>query len=315
MKRKVVIVLGPTGSGKSGVAYKIAKDFSGFLIVADSRQVYRGMDVGTNKDPVELRKGKYYWNGIEECLVNIVDSDDEFTLDDWLKACRKCIEDHPNQLPVIVGGTGLYISALVNNYQLGKGFDPKLRVKAEELLKTKGIEYLLNEVKNIDPDIEQKIESSNPRRVLRAYEICSGTKKPMSQEKSFDSDDSAQDPKGESEFEFIQFGMKVDREKLYEKLNRRAKEQFDEGLEYEVRGLLEEGYSKDSSALSGIGYRQVIRYLDGEISREESIELNQRDNRRYAKRQMTWFKRDESINWIDGYSEVGEYLISSRGVK
>jgi tRNA dimethylallyltransferase len=296
-KRKIVVVLGPTGSGKSEIALEIAKEHDGFLIVADSRQVYKEMDIGTNKDPVELRNGKYYWDGIEECLVNIVEPDDEFTLDDWLKACRKCIADHPDQLPVIVGGTGLYISALVNNYQLGKGYDSKLREKAEELLKTKGVEYLLSEVKKIDPDIEQKIESSNPRRVLRAYEICSCTKKSFSHEN------------GESEFEFIQFGMKVDREKLYEKLDKRAKEQFDEGLEYEVRGLLEEGYKRDSSAFSGIGYRQVIRYLDGEISREEAIELNQRDNRRYAKRQMTWFKRDKNIKWIEGYGEVEKCLL------
>jgi tRNA dimethylallyltransferase len=296
VKRKVIIVLGPTGSGKSEIARKIAKDNNGFLIVADSRQIYQEMDIGTNKDSVTLKRGKYDWNGVEECLVNIVKPNQEYTLDDWLKACKKCINDHPKQLPVIVGGTGLYISALVNNYQLGKGFDTKLREKAEKLLKLKGLEYLLSEIKKIDPEIEHKIESINPRRVLRAYQICSSTKEPLQFEK------------GESEYEFIQFGMKTDREKLYIKLNKRAKEQFDDGLVKEVEALLEKGYKSDSPALSGIGYRNVVKCLKGEISTEEAIELNQRDNRRYAKRQMTWFKRDKSINWIENYSEVNSLL-------
>ncbi|MBT4722909.1 tRNA (adenosine(37)-N6)-dimethylallyltransferase MiaA [Candidatus Falkowbacteria bacterium] len=295
-KKKVIIVLGPTGSGKSEIAYKIAKDFNGFLIVADSRQIYQKMAIGTNKDPVELENGKYYWKGIEECLVNIVAPDKEFTLDDWLKACKKCIKDHPDQLPVIVGGTGLYLSALVNNYQLGKGYDPKLRQKAEKLLKTKGIEYLLSEIKKIDPEIEHKIESTNSRRVLRAYQICSSTREPLTFEK------------GESEYEFVQFGMKTEREKLCEKLDKRAKEQFDEGLVEEVKNLLDNGIDSKSPALSGIGYKNVVKYLQDEISMEDAIELNQRDNRRYAKRQMTWFKRDRTISWIDNYNQVNKIL-------
>jgi len=323
IKRKVIIVLGPTGSGKSDIAYKIAKDFNGFLIVADSRQIYKVMDIGTNKDPVKLCRSplcettaeraankvlrhslpqgtvtrKYCWNGIEECLVNIISPDQSFTLDDWLKACKKEIKNHPDQVPVIVGGTGLYISALVNNYQLQGSLDNKLRQKAEKLLETKGVEFLLNEIKKIDPEIEHKIESTNPRRVLRAYEICTATGQPL------------QTKKTQAEYEFLQLGIKVDKVKLYLKLDKRAKEQFEQGLVEETESLLKK-YDKNLPAMSGIGYRQVIRFLEGEISKEQAIELNQRDNRRYAKRQLTWFKRDKSIKWIDSYKHAKDIIKS-----
>lgn len=285
MKKKVVIVVGSTGSGKSDLALALAKEFNGYLIGADSRQLYKGMDIGTNKDPAVWQEGKLLWDGVEEYLIDIINPDESFTLDDWLKQTKEIINKN-EKTPIIVGGTGLYTTALVHGYELQGGLDERLRIKLEKILEKKGVEALLKKIKKIDPEIEDKIDISNPRRVLRAAEICLSTKKPLDFNKK------------QSEYEFLQIGLEIDRKSLYERLNKRAEVQFERGLVEEVKDLLDKGYDRKSPALSGIGYRQVIRYLDGEISKEEAIELNKRDNRRYAKRQMTWYKREKDIKWL-----------------
>lgn len=296
MKKKIIIVLGPTASGKSGIALELAKKFNGFLISADSRQVFRKMNIGTNKDQGVWVKGKFSVDGIEECLIDLVDPNKYYCLENWLRDLKSVIETHPNKLPIIVGGTGLYISALVNNYELPGVFDQKLRDKVEKWLAKYGLVYLINKAKKIDSNIGEKIDLNNPRRVARALEILMQTKKPLAA------------GTGESEYEFLQLGISMAREELYQRINARVDIMMKEGLVDEVKKLMAEGYDCKSAAMSGIGYRQICQFLNHEISGEQAVELIQRDTRRYAKRQMTWFKRDKTIHWVKDVVEAKDFL-------
>ena len=285
MLKKIIVILGPTGSGKSALALKLAKKFNGYLISADSRQVYKQMNIGTNKDKGLWRENKYFVSGIEECLVDFLDLNKLYSVNEWVRQAKEEIISHKNKLPIIVGGTGLYISALIDNYEL-PGFNAKIRVKVAKEYEQKGLSFILARLKKIDPSIEQKIDTSNPRRVLRAYEICLLTKKPLNNAKK------------KRAYDSLQIGIDIDRQKLHAKLDKRCKQQFDEGLVSEVQNILKSGCSDDIAPLSGIGYRHVIRLLNKEINQETALSLNQRDNRRYAKRQMTWFRRDKRIHWV-----------------
>ena len=319
MKKKIIVILGATASGKSGIAIELAKKFNGFLISADSRQVYQSMDIGTNKDSLICIDGKYFIDGVSEFLVNEVTPEKLFTLDDWLVRTRavlqsstdksgnqpinqstnKLINQSTNQLinkstnhPIIVGGTGLYISALVDNFDLRGGLDLALRAEIEKVMAEKGADEVLKMIKAIDPDIENKIDIKNPRRVMRAAEICLTTKKPLDWQK------------GESEFDFLLIGVERDRKELYEKINARVDQMIAGGLIEEVEKLMTAGYSCELPSMTGIGYRQICDYLNGKTSIEQAIELIKRDTRRYAKRQMTWFRRDKRIHWIKTANEA-----------
>ena len=297
MKRKVIVILGPTASGKSAIAIELAKKFNGFLISADSRQVFKKMNIGTNKDYGEWRKAKFFVDSVEECLVNLVEPNEYYCLENWLDDVKTAIESHPKKLPIIVGGTGLYISALINNYELPGVYDKKLRIKVEDWLAKYNLKYLIAKARKIDPEIEKKIDLNTPRRVARALEILMQTKKPLVRGTK------------ESEYEPLQVGISLSREELYQKINARVDQMMKNGLVEEVKGLADEGYDCNSVAMSGIGYRQICQFLNHEISGERAIELIKRDTRRYAKRQMTWFKRDKTIHWIRDITEA-ENLIA-----
>jgi len=308
-KRQVIVVLGPTAGGKSGVALALAKKLGGFLISADSRQVFKHMDIGTNKDKGEWRDGVYYvdgalrspqWRGkqaqrdkccIREYMIDVVEPDEPFSVGDWVESVKKVLKKEEGQA-IVVGGTGLYVSALTDGYALPGKFDAKLRARLAKQVEKYGLSYLVNKMKKFDQNIEKKIDVKNPRRVIRAAEIVLQTKKSLKQ------------GKGESQFEFLKIGLDVPREKLYEKINARVDAMVKEGLIDEVKRLLAQGYKKDSSAMSGIGYRQIGLSLNGEITLAQAVELVKRDTRRYAKRQMTWFRRDGSIRWVKNSAEA-----------
>lgn len=296
MARKIIVVLGPTASGKSDIALKLAKQFNGFLISADSRQVFRGMDIGTNKDKGEWRAEKFYVAGIEECLVGVVEPNEYFSVEDWLKSARKVMAGNKSRIPIIVGGTGLYISALIYNYDFPGKYDKKLRQKFEALIEKRGLAALLDKMRKIDPDIEEKIDMKNPRRVARALEILFQTRRPLERAKMV------------GEYDVLQIGINLLREKLYEKINARVEQMMADGLVDEVRTLVSCGYNCQSSALSGIGYREICDFLNHKISGQKAIELIQQNTRRYAKRQITWFKRDKNIHWVNDYQEAVELV-------
>ncbi|NQV12969.1 MAG: tRNA (adenosine(37)-N6)-dimethylallyltransferase MiaA [Parcubacteria group bacterium] len=279
---QLIVILGPTASGKTGLSLSLAQNFNGQIISADSRQIYRGMDIGTDKTTD---------SDIPHHLIDIANPDEEFTLSDYQQAAFKIIESEPTKLNFLVGGTGLYISAIVDNLQIpAVKPDEKLRSKLQKMSSKK----LLAELKKLDPVSAQKIDPQNKRRLIRAIEVCQVTGQPFSE----------QTTKGEPRVEALQIGLDVPREKLYTRINQRVDEMITAGLVDEVKNLLAKGYSKDLPAFSGIGYKEIISYLEKEISLDEATELIKRNTRRYAKKQLTWFRRDKNIRWVKNYQEA-----------
>ena len=295
LRPKVVVVVGPTGSGKSSLALALAKEFNGYLISADSRQIYRGLDIGTNKDPGVWRlvKGKrtFMVDGVPEYMIDVASPRKDYSISLWLRAVKKIIKSQPKRLPIVVGGTGLYTTALVHGFTLSGVHNEELRAELEMRLEVDGLAALSQQLVSLRPANLSEIDLKNPRRVLRALEIALTPKSPRP---------NIQPP----EFDFLEIAPAVDREKLYKKLDIRAIEQFNSGLVDEVQRLLKKGY-RDTKALTGIGYRQVIDYLDGKIDLAEAIRIVQRDNRRYAKRQLTWYRRYPEI-------QIAKNLVAAR---
>ena len=210
------------------------------------------------------------------------------------KESGKIIEKE-NRLPIIVGGTNLYLESLIYNYELPVGKDDKIRLELEKQFEDEGLPSIIQKIKKIDPEIETKIDIYNPRRVMRAAEICLQTGSPLERNK------------GELQYNVLQVGITIDREELYKKINRRVEEMMKEGLLEEVRELKKK-YTNRIQAMTGIGYRQMCMYISKEISLKEAVGLIKRDTRRYAKRQMTWLKRDKTIEWIKNYQEAEEIV-------
>jgi len=296
-RKKVLVILGPTGSGKSDLALELAKKFGGYLISADSQQIYKYSNIGSNKDQGSWKNEEYLVQGIPEYLVDFLEPGQKYSAGQWVEDVKKIIKKNNDKLPIIVGGTGLYIDSLVKNYDLGGEPNEKLREKLEKEYHDKGLDFILKKIEKIDPLISEKIEIKNPRRVLRAAEIILSAKKPLSI------------GKGESEFDFLKIGIDLDRQELYKRLDNRAKKRIETGLIEETKKILDKIKDTKDPLLLGVGNRQSARFIKGEIDKNELIALNSRDNRRYAKRQLTWFRRDRSIHWLKDKKEA-EKLIS-----
>lgn len=280
---KIIVIVGPTASGKTALSLELAKQFVGEIVNADSRQVYRGMNIGTAK--IELDQ-EFLAGGIRHHLIDAADPGEEFSLSHFKRLAFETIDGilSRGKLPIIVGGTGLYVQAIVENLDI-PAVAPDTRLRAE--LEKKDLLELVGMLKQHDPEAYGKVDLKNPRRVVRALEIALSEN--TDQIKKF----SKLDPR----YDALQIGINISREELVARINRRVDEQISAGLVDEVRGLAQ-SYSWDLPAMSGIGYKQIGYFLNGQMSLPEAVELIKRDTRRYAKRQMTWFKRDGSIHWI-----------------
>ncbi|TSC55397.1 MAG: tRNA dimethylallyltransferase [Parcubacteria group bacterium Gr01-1014_18] len=303
---KIIVICGPTASGKTKMSLELAKKFGGEIVSADSRQIYRGMDVGTAKLKInneELRMK----NEATQHLVDIVDQDESYSVAEYQRDADRVIAEilGRGKVPFLVGGTGLYIDAVVERPNQLKIKNEKLKMnnkqQREEILgeiREKGAEMIYKELCEKCPSLAKDLDWRNPRRLVRAVEIC----------KEFGD---VERGKGERIYEVLKLGVEVDRLELYRRIDARVLEMMSAGLEEEARGLAEK-YSWDLPAMSGIGYRQMRQYFAGEISREEAIALIQRDTRRYAKRQMTWFRGDPEIRWVrdagEAEGKVREFL-------
>jgi tRNA dimethylallyltransferase len=302
---KVVVLVGPTASGKTNWAIRLAKKFNGEIISADSRQIYKKMDIGTAKEPGEWRRDglhkTYYVEDVPHHLIGFLDPGKTFTLaefrDKAMKYCEQIIKN--GKVPIVAGGTGLYIHGLVDNLQIPKvAPNDKLRKSLEE----KSNEELVKWLASLDPQSAETVDHNNKRRLIRALEVCILSGTPFSQQQQH----------GEKVFDFLQIGIEVPREILYQRIDKRVQNMFDRGLLKEVEALMRQKYSWELPSMSGIGYRQFKDYFAKQISLDEVKENLQRDTRHYAKRQLTWFKRDERVNWLSEYEEaeklVGEFL-------
>ncbi len=295
---KIIAVVGPTASGKSGLAEEIAKQFNGELICADSRQLYRGMTIGTAKDVGKWEdrdSGKAYVleSGVIEHLVDMLDPDEEFSVADYQRLAKEKILDITSRgkLPILVGGTGLYIKSVIDNLSF-----PEVAPNEEirKRLNVKSLDDLQKTYAACDPIGATAIDENNKRRLVRAIEVCMVTRKPYSQMRK----------NGERLYDSLQLGVELYRESLYQRINHRAIGMVQSGLVDEVQKLIDDGVDPTKSAMGGIGYKEAVDHLQGELSLDEMIALIQRNSRHLAKRQLTWFKRDARIKWTTSNDEA-----------
>lgn len=288
--KKLVVIVGPTASGKSELAVKLAKMFSGAIVSADSRQVYRGLNIGTAKPTRKMMKS------IRHYLIDIRNPNQTYTVwqykKDALQKINKIIQK--DKVPFLVGGTGLYIKTVVDNLEIPRVKpDLKLRKQLESRVKTKGLKNLYNELIKIDPESSYIVDPQNPRRIIRALEVALKTKKPFSLQRK----------KGAPLFDVLQIGLMPKRERI----EKRVDEMTKEGLIREVKNLISH-YDKNLAVFDAIGYREIINYLDKKTSLQEAIEKIKKNTWRYAKRQMTWFKKDNRINWIKNQQQAEKLI-------
>jgi tRNA dimethylallyltransferase len=283
----LVIVLGPTAVGKSRVAVDLALRFGGEIISGDSIQVYRGFDIGTDKPTLEARRG------IPHHLIDIVGPEVQFTAADFVREALAAARDISGRgrLPLVAGGTGLYIKALVDGLFPGPGRDPALRAALEAEAKEKGLDALFQKLEAADPEYARKVRSRDRIRIIRALEVHAATGRPISEH--FKATESPL--KGRR---VLRLGLRLDRESLCRRIDDRVDRMFDRGLVEEVRKLLERGVPESSPPFRALGYSLVLRHLRGEIGRGEAVALTKTDTRRYAKRQMTWFRKMDGVAWF-----------------
>lgn len=294
-KPKICILVGPTGVGKTDVSIELAKALNGEIISADSAQVYKYMDIGTAKaSPEEMQ-------GIKHYMIDEVYPDQSFSVAQFRDRAQAYILEitTKGKLPIIAGGTGLYINSLLNNLEFTASVgDEDFRQEMQNIADEKGNEYLHNMLKDIDPESYERLHPNDTRRVIRALEVHHFTGKTISyfQEES---------KKAPSKYDYAFVGLTMDRQKLYDRINRRVDIMLEKGLVKEVQRLLNMGYSKDLVSMQALGYKEIVQYLMGEITLEEALFILKRDSRHYAKRQLTWFRRDERIEWfnIDEYTD------------
>jgi tRNA dimethylallyltransferase len=291
----IAAIIGPTASGKSELAMAIAARLPVEILVADSRQVFRGLSIGTAKPSLADQRA------IPHHLLDLADPDEAFTVADWLSLARTIVAEVATRgrLPLLVGGTGLYVSALLDGYDIAsQPWSPELRERLSAELETEGLAALAERQGRLDPAAAEHIDLRNPRRVLRALERAEAGGGP-------------QQPRATPyPGRLAMIGISRPRAELYRRIDARAEALFESGLVDEVQALLAAGHRADSAALSSHGYAEAVRYLAGELTLEQAIEVTARRTRQYAKRQLTWFRRDPRIVWI----AAGERAASEPGL-
>jgi tRNA dimethylallyltransferase len=288
MKDRLLTIIGPTAVGKTKLSIHLAQEFHGEIISGDSMQVYRGMDIGTAKIKSEEQEG------IKHYLIDILEPTDEFSVADFQERALQDIKElnQRNVLPILAGGTGLYVQAVTHGFQFAEeSQNEEIRDKWQCFLDQHGPVALHQELAKYDREYAEQLHPNNSRRVIRALEVLEITGKSMSQYQGEWNNDSP--------FNLVMVGLTMDREKLYQRINARVDQMIEEGLVEEVKGLLERGVPESAKALQAIGYKEIIDYLKGELTKDRAIELLKRNTRRFAKRQLTWFRRVKEIQWFD----------------
>ncbi|MEH7177074.1 tRNA (adenosine(37)-N6)-dimethylallyltransferase MiaA [Neobacillus vireti] len=286
-KQKLLVIIGPTAVGKTKLSIELAKRYNGEIISGDSMQIYRGMDIGTAKIKNEEMEG------IPHHLIDIKEPDEGFSVAEFQQLVRAKISEitSKGKLPIIVGGTGLYIQAVIYDYQFSEApADEVFRLHLEDRAKEIGNEALHDELKKVDPESASQIHHNNVRRVIRALEIFHCTGKIMSEYQN------AQQP--DLLYDTALIGLTMEREKLYERINIRVEMMMSEGLIEEVSDLHKRNI-RDCQSIQAIGYKEIYDFLDGKVSFQNAVENLKQNSRRYAKRQLTWFRNKMDVEWFD----------------
>ena len=289
MKRPLIILAGPTAVGKTDLSVRLAKQIYASVISADSMQVYRHMDIGSAKiTPEEM-------DGVPHYLVDVLEPEEEFSVVRFQQMAKEAAEEiyARGQIPLVVGGTGFYVQALLYDIDFTENDgDDSFRRELEQTAKEQGSEYLHDLLKERDPKAAEQIHPNNVKRVIRALEFYQQTGKRISEHN--------EEERGkESPYEFAYFVLTDERSRLYERIDRRVDLMMEQGLLEEVRELKERGVRRDSTAMQGLGYKELYAYLDGAYDLEEAVRVIKRDTRHFAKRQLTWFKRERDVIWAD----------------
>lgn len=291
MGQRVIVIVGPTCSGKSYLGLKLAQQINGEIISADSRQIYKRLNIGTAKPTSEeLQKVKHHF-------INFLNPDEDYDVNKFSVDAENIIDDiHKRRMTaIVVGGSGLYIKALIDGIVDSADKDEKLRNELFAKKEKYGIKYLYDELIKVDPISAEKMLPQNWKRVIRALEVFYLTGKPIWQHHS--------NQNKSTKFSFYQIGINWDREVLYTRIEQRIDKMIKDGLVDEVTDILNDGYDKNLNSLNTVGYKEIISYLEKDITLSRAIELIKRNTRRYAKRQLTWFKADQRIKWFNVSSQ------------
>ena len=301
---KVICIVGPTASGKTALSIALAKHFGGEIVSCDSMQIYREMDIGTAKPTAKEMQE------IPHHMISVVDPDESYSAARYVEEAGKAVDDilSRGKLPIIVGGTGLYVDSLINGTEFaGHEEDEAYRKELFELYEKNGAAYIHKMLRSVDPERADQIHENNVKRVIRALEVYHATGKTITEH-----DEATKTaPK---RYNAVYIGlMYEDREKLYDRINLRVDMMMESGLADEVKKLLESGVSPKATSMQAIGYKELVAYFEGKCTLEDAAEQIKQASRRYAKRQMTWFKRNKSTNWIavDKAENISDLLQAS----
>lgn len=301
--KNLVVITGPTAVGKTDISIKLAKEIDGEIISADSIQVYKGLDVGSAKITEEEM------DGVKHYLIDVLDPTEEFDIYTFKKMAEKAIDEiyAKGKTPIIVGGTGFYIQSVLYDIDFEETHvDMQYRKELEELVGLYGNDYIHKMLEEVDPEYAAGIHPNNVKRVIRALEFYHENNMPLSEHNS-------EQKMNKSPYNFAYYVLNDDREVLYERINKRVDKMFDNGLVDEVKGL---GLDESSQSMQGIGYKEVLEYLNGNISEDECKELIKKNTRHFAKRQLTWFRHEKVVQMIDyrdfdrDIDKVLEYMLN-----
>lgn len=287
-KQKVIVICGPTASGKTALSIELAKKINGEIISSDSMQIYKDMNIGTAKPSKEEMQG------IKHYLLDFIEPDKRYSVADFKKDAEKAIKEiiKKGKNPIIVGGTGLYVDSLIYGIEYQDiQFDINYREELEKRVLQEGLDSLYNEAMQIDPQAMEKISINDKKRILRVLEIYKATGKNKTQQE-------IESRKNGVIYDYKVFAINMDRQKLYERINKRVDNMIEHGLVQEVESLIKK-YNSFPTAMQGLGYKEVVEYLQRETTMEEMIEKIKMETRRYAKRQITWFKKNKQTIWIE----------------
>ena len=296
-KPKVIVICGPTASGKTALSIELAKRINGEIVSADSMQIYKDMDIGSAKVTVDEMQG------IKHYLIDCVYPNERYSVANYKQDAKAAIEEiiSKGKIPIVVGGTGLYIDSLIYEIEYKDiKINEEYRKQLEQIRDEEGLEVLYKQALEIDPKAMEKISPNDFKRITRILEIYEATGKTKTEQE-------AQSRLNEIPYDYKVFAIDYEREKLYERINKRVNIMIEKGLTEEVKNLLEK-YSEFPTAMQGLGYKEVKQYFDGELSREEMIEKIKQESRRYAKRQFTWFRKNKQTIWIDGQANVEDNI-------
>lgn len=294
---KVIVICGPTASGKTSLSIELAKRIQGEIVSSDSMQIYQEMNIGTAKPTQEEMQG------IQHYLLDFISPEERYSVADYKRDAKKAIEEiiKKGKIPIIVGGTGLYIDSLIYEIEYPNiEFDKEYRKELEKRVHVEGLEKLYEEAEKIDPLAIQKISQKDTKRILRILEIYHATGKTKTEQE-------VESRKKPAEYDYRVYALKWDREILYERINKRVDQMLEQGLIEEVKGILKR-HKEFPTAMQGLGYKEVEKYLKGELTKEEMIEKIKMETRRYAKRQMTWFRKNKQTIWLDGQAKIQDNI-------